>query len=133
MQPIPEWLTHPLSSRLYGDAFIHWAKFERAPGEFLLDASPAISKTVATKVSRKDREGTLGLTQMRVVFVSMKSGTLHHSIDLHLIARLSWEGRRNVMIDIKVGSATTSIMIGRDQAERIIPVLSDAMKRAQNP
>ena len=52
--------------RMYGRYF----NGHLGQNEHLIDAIPAISEQVA-EVQRQDREGTLGLTKERLLFVSM--------------------------------------------------------------
>ena len=112
----PSWLYQ--SPSLYGRAFLHWAQFGRRPYEEILDAAPAISENVA-RIDRRDREGTIGVTSQRVVFISMKSGTMYHDVDLSQVLRISFDGRRNVFLTLQTMQGKESLMLGRDQASRI--------------
>lgn len=128
---IPPWLV--AFRRLYGEAFFSWAMTSLHPGEEIIEASPSISENVA-RVDRADREGTIGVTNQRVVFVSIKRGVLWHDIDLRTVGPVSFEGRRNVFISLEIpGEGQARLMVGKKQAKRLRPALELALQMAKRP
>lgn len=132
MQPLPGWLTHRQAERVYGRDFISWAQFELASDETLLDATPAFGDTAMKKIGRRYAEGTFGLTSWQIVFVSMRDGRIDR-IGLRDIKNVHFDGRRNIKFSISRFSSPEiyEVTIKRDKAQRIVPLLEAAMKRAQ--
>ena len=102
-------------------------------GEEIIEAAPSISENVA-RVDRPDREGTIGVTNQRVVFVSMRRGILWHDIDLRTVGPVSFNGRRQVFISLRIpGEGEASLMVGKKQAERLKPAIQLALQLQQRP
>ena len=132
MQPLPDWLNHRQAERVYGSFFMSWARSQLSPDETLLDATVAFGDTAMKRIGRKYAEGTFGLTSHRIVFISIRD--FHaDAIGLRDIKNVHFEGRRNIKFSISRFSSpeTYEVTIKRDKAQRIVPVLEDAMKRAQ--
>ena len=128
---IPPWLIQ--GRRLYGEAFVRWAMTGLRAGEEIIEAAPSISENVA-RVDRPDREGTIGVTNQRVVFVSMRRGILWHDIDLRTVGPVSFNGRRQVFISLRIpGEGEASLMVGKKQAERLKPAIQLALQLQQRP
>lgn len=85
------------------------------------------------KVGRKFAEGTLGVTSHRLIFISIRGGHAYQ-VGLRDIKNIHFEGRRNIKFSITTFSSPEmyEVTIKRDKAERIVPVVQDAMKRAQS-
>ena len=100
--------------------------------ENLIDAIPAISEQVA-EVQRQDREGTLGLTNERLLFVSM-TGVAWHRYGL-LAIRNADSGRillpgQNWLVLSLVESSDARFMVGKKQIGFLLPKLQAELKRA---
>jgi hypothetical protein len=114
--------------RMYGRFFNPYLN----PTERLLDAIPAISEMVAD-IDRSDREGTLGVTNERLLFVSMRGEAWHR---YGLLAIRSVETGRIVM---PPGNAwlivhphemrTARFMVGKKQVARFLPLIESEMRR----
>lgn len=121
-------MTSPIE-RLYGRYFDGWL----TETECLIDAIPAISEMVA-EVDRSDREGTLGLTNERLLFVSMRGQAWHR---YGLLAIRSAESARIVMppgnswliINPQEGRPAR-FMVGKKQIARFLPALQSSVSQA---
>jgi len=121
-------MTSP-ADRLYGRYFDSII----GQNEHLIDAIPAISEMVA-QTSPRDREGTLGVTNERLLFVSTTGQPWHR---YGLLAIRSVETGRIVM---PPGNAwlivhphemrTARFMVGKKQIARLLPLLQSEMRRA---
>ena len=99
--------------------------------EHLVDAIPAISEHVA-EIQREDREGTLGLTNERLLFVSM-TGVVWHRYALLEIrkaesGRILLPGQSWLVLSL-VGSGDTRFMVGKKQIGWFLPKLQIELKR----
>ena len=128
---IPPWLIQLRG--VYGDAFVSWVVGSLRGGEELIEAAPAISENVA-RVDRADREGTIGVTNQRLVFVSKRRGVLWHNIDLRIVGPIKFSGRRHVFINALVPTeGEVNLMIGKKQAQRVRPALELALQLSKRP
>lgn len=100
--------------------------------EHLIDAIPAISEQVA-EVQRQDREGTLGLTNERLLFISM-TGVAWHRYGLLAIrnadsGRILLPGQSWLVLSL-VESNDARFMVGKKQISSFLIKLQAELKRA---
>ena len=118
---------NPLIERMYGRYF----NGHLGQNEHLIDAIPAISEQVA-EVRREDREGTLGLTNERLLFVSM-TGVPWHQYGL-LEIRSAVSGRillpgQSWLVLLHEGEGVARFMVGKKQIRFFLPELQAEIKR----
>ena len=119
--------------KIYGRAFLEFIEFSMGPGEHLLEAIPAVSEELA-RIERSDREGTLGVTNHRLIFIAVRSGRDWYRYGLLNVVSATLEkaglGNRYLTIGLEDGRSTR-FMVGTKQGERFLPALQSAMTGAR--
>ena len=123
-------MDHQAIEKLYGHFFVPIIDED----EYLVDAIPAISELVAERV-RSERDGTLGLTNRRLLFVSMTGRPWH--LYGHLAIRSAEAGRILIppgnswlIIHLEEGHSAR-FMVGKKQISSFLPELEAAVTKAR--
>lgn len=119
--------------RTYGQAFTLFLQNGLNPYEEMVDAVPAISEEVAA-IDFDDREGTLGVSNQRLVFVAIKSGNLWVRYGFLHVENATLEnasfGQKFLNLSL-AGGHTSRFMVGSSQGERLLPSIARGMHFAR--
>ena len=112
---------NPQSSR-----HLQWFSGYLEPGEQLLDAGPAISDDLERRYGRNAKDGTIGVTDKRILFVG-KSGDLmmSHPRSRLIGAKKEWivvPGSSWLKLDF--GGGTLSFIVGNAVIKSMLPILN---------